>query len=59
MKKKIKDLQAGDCTYWYQVIKIEKTEQMIKAHVCYNDGGTGERVWESKDFNIEVEVNGN
>jgi len=52
--KKVSDLVAGDTTEWYQVISVAMKNGKVVAQVRFNDGGTGERVWDDVNTLIEV-----
>lgn len=52
--KKVSDLIAGDSTEWYKVISVLIRGNKVIAQVRFNDGGTGERIWD--DVNTLVQV---
>lgn len=54
MKKRASELKVGDKTEWYTILKVERDGNKVVAKVRFNDGGTGERVWD--DPNTEVPV---
>ena len=58
IKKKVKDLVAGDVTRYYTVLEVgsylDDTTERFFLKVRYNDGGTGTREMTAPDFEIEV-----